>query len=647
MFSLSMRQLLRTPMKSFLFIFLLACVTMLMVFGSVLLVQTDAHISQVENTFTTIGMVEQKPSSTRTVVYEDGCGNIETATYDVYDKLLTLDALNFEGADYIVPPENRNCYLARAYINNLFGRTIHFQRQDPGASGTIIAEVIPLEDSTDGSPVSAKIGIVLCGSVKNGEEIQFCSHHSTKPVVLKMGKKYMACMKREMCSTHGEREFVPLAVPYTSHYNDEGSPIIDGSYPGFHLFRKDDEDKWVKNRKFAGSYADTEAFDVLFQEEDESFSMTPWVTMAISIRNEYEYYPVMATSNLNLLPSFQSKNAQIADGRAITQEEFDNGAMVCLVPDEWNDSNNDFAPGGSLVLPLSMTLQDYPVGKFNGATELDLFRPYSFIKEDGKSYPTFSQGAYTIVGTYTVKDKSFFSSGDTELASNTIIIPAKSVTAPNSNVVYRGPLSSSNVSFQIPNGTIASFDKKLREAVPEAELLNITYHDNGYEDIIPSLERTRTTAILLCSVGVAGAVAVVIFLIYFFIARERRRTAIERGLGMTKRQCYISLISGVMALALLGTVLGSGLGLLLTNTMQKETEINDEGMYARYSTRYSDWTNKWNQVTDTPEMIEEKAPFEVFPFAIPVFLLALIFSLSMLMVTVNLRIEPIELLGSR
>ena len=294
-----------------------------------------------------------------------------------------------------------------------------------------------------------------------------------------------------------------------------------------------------------------------------------------------------------------------------------------------------------------MTLQDYPVGKFNGAAELNLFRPYSFIKEDGNSYPTFSQGAYTIVGTYTVKDKSFFSSGDTELAANTIIIPAKSVTAPNSNVVYRGPLSSSNVSFQIPNGSIASFDKKLREAVPEAELLNITYHDNGYEDIMPSLERTRTTAILLCSVGAAGAVAVVIFLIYFFIARERRRTAIERGLGMTKRQCYISLISGVLALALLGTVLGSGLGLLLTDTMQQETEINDEGMYAMYSTRYSDWTNKWNQVNDTPEIVEEKVPLEVFPFAIPAFMLTFIFLMSILMVTVNLRIEPIELLGGK
>lgn len=647
MFSFSIKQLLRTPMKSFLFIFLLACVTMLMVFGSVLLVQTDTHISQVESTFTTIGMVEQKPSSTRTVIYEDGCGNIETATYDVYDELLTLDVLNFEGADYIQPPEDRRCYLAKAYTNLDYKYSVGFKDWDDYDRRFTIAEMTALEDSQSGKPVKARIDQVLLGSNLVGNEINFCPHHYGPLPVLKKGEKFIACMKMETCKKHGA-EFVPVSVPYTSLY-DEGLPVTDGEFPGFHLFRQDESNRWIRCREFAGSAADMETVDLFFQTKDDNYSLGAWVDWANSIRNEYEYYPVIATNSLTLMPSFQSKNAQIADGRAITQEEFESGAMVCLVPDSWNKANNDFAPGeySGLVLPISITLQGYPVGKFNISGVGGYYRPYSIINEKGWRFSTFSQGCYTIVGTYTVKNKSFFASGDTELADNTVIIPARSVTPPNSNVVYRGPLSSSNVSFQISNGSIASFDKKLRETVPEAELLNITYHDNGYEDIMPSLERTRTTAILLCSVGTAGAVAVIIFLLYFFIARERRRTAIERGLGMTKRQCYISLISGVLALALLGTVLGSGLGLLLTDTMQQETEINHEGMYAMYSTRYSDWTNKWNQVTDTPEMVEEKVPWEVFSFAIPAFLLTFIFLMSMLLVAINLRIEPIELLGGK
>lgn len=648
MFSLSIKQLLRTPVKTTLFILLLASATMLLVFGSVLLVQTSAYIEQVEDTFTTIGMVDQLPSSTRTVIYEDGCGNIETAEYNVYDELLTLDVLDFEGADYIRPPENRVCYLAKAYTNSNYSHSVYFQWLHSEGGKTIVAEIIPLENST-GGPVQAEVGQVLLGSIQTGQTLQFCPHHSDTPIELEKGKKYMACMKLETCAEHEATELVPMYTPYTSRYDESGQPVNNGKFPGFHLLRQDGDGKWIMNSRFAGSAADMKNVGPMIQEEDESFSMGQWFDWANIINNEMEYYPVIAAGSLDLLPSFQSKNAQIEDGRAITQEEFDSGAMVCLVPDEWNTTNNDFVPGdmSRIVLPISVTLEGYPVGRFNGSPEANYFRPYSFIDEDGKRYNTFSQGVYNIVGTYTVKNKDFFASGDTELAANTIIIPARSVTDPNSNVVYRGPLSSSNVSFQIPNGSIASFDKKLREAVPEAEMLSITYDDNGYEDIMPSLERTRTTAVLLCAAGAAGAAAVIIFLLYFFIAKEKRRTAIERGLGMTKRQCCISLISGILVLALIGTVLGSGLGLLLTGSVQAEGNENEEGMYAMYSTLYSDWTNKWNQVTEMPEGIDISAPLAVLSCAVPAGIMAFIFVLSMVMVRFNLRIEPIELLGGR
>lgn len=46
-------------------------------------------------------MVSQLPVSTQTAIYEDSCGNIKTVSYDIYDELLTLDILDFEGADYV------------------------------------------------------------------------------------------------------------------------------------------------------------------------------------------------------------------------------------------------------------------------------------------------------------------------------------------------------------------------------------------------------------------------------------------------------------------------------------------------------------------------------------------------------------------
>jgi putative ABC transport system permease protein len=118
MFLLSIKQLFRTPLKALLFILLLSASTTLLVFGSVLLIKTNMRINQVEDTFTTIGIVGQRPSSTETVVSENGCDSIDTASYDFYDELVTLDMLDFEGANYIVPPENRVCYIASPSFYN-------------------------------------------------------------------------------------------------------------------------------------------------------------------------------------------------------------------------------------------------------------------------------------------------------------------------------------------------------------------------------------------------------------------------------------------------------------------------------------------------------------------------------------------------
>lgn len=656
MFSLSIKQLLRTPLKTLLFILLLAAATMLLVFGSVLLVQTNARINQVEDTFTTIGMVGQLPSSSQTVIQEDSCGNIKTASYDVYDGLLTLDALDFEGADYIVPPENRVCYMGAPYFYNINTpdeeplplSAVTTQWGSFRSNSTIVAEIIPLTGSREGQPVQAEVGQVLFGSLASGQEIRFCPHYSSGTVRLEKGKKYMACMKAETCVKHDAREYVPVSIPYSSKYTTDGAPVKEGGIPAFHLIQPTGEGAWVMNHEEGGSPSDLTGMRIQFQdEEDRDFSMSQWEEWAKLLRDEFRYYPVVATNDLDLLPSFHSGNIQIMTGRAITQEEFASGAKVCLIPDGWNHSGKFVIGDSMLTLPLSVTLRNYPLSKFNSADSASFFQPYSFFDVNGKTYSPFFTEDYEVVGTYYIKDKRFFGTTSAELTTSTIIIPAKSVTVSDTNVAYSGPLRSTNVSFRIPNGSIASFDRKFRESVPQAETLTVTYDDNGYEDIMPSLKRTRLTAVLLCGVGGAASLVAIIFLLYFCVAKEARRTAIERGLGMSKRQCYVSLVSGILALALIGTVLGSILGLILIGQADSNDNEDEEGMYSVYSTQYSDWTNKWKDTTEFPEADASRLPLIPLTFAIPAALLGFIFLLAMGMVSYNLKIEPIELLGGK
>ncbi len=61
----SLKQLFRTPGKTVLFFLLTAACTLLLVFGSVMLTDTSRRISEVEESFTTIGMVEQDPLRAR------------------------------------------------------------------------------------------------------------------------------------------------------------------------------------------------------------------------------------------------------------------------------------------------------------------------------------------------------------------------------------------------------------------------------------------------------------------------------------------------------------------------------------------------------------------------------------------------------
>ena len=87
-------------------------------------------------------------------------------------------------------------------------------------------------------------------------------------------------------------------------------------------------------------------------------------------------------------------------GRSITQEEFSSGAKVCLIPDGWTYGNK-FAAGDSiLTLPLSVTLRDYPLSKFNSADSSSFFQPYSFFDKNGEQYSPFFTGDYEVVGTY-------------------------------------------------------------------------------------------------------------------------------------------------------------------------------------------------------------------------------------------------------
>lgn len=150
----------------------------------------------------------------------------------------------------------------------------------------------------------------------------------------------------------------------------------------------------------------------------------------------------------------------------------------------------------------------------------------------------------------------------------------------------------------------------------------------------------RGTAILLCAAGAFSTVAVIALLLYFFIVRQGKRTAIERGLGMTENQCRLSLLSGIFLL----TVCAGAVGSLCSQAIIGSAEIKVGGESA-FSTKYSTW-DKTDSSFASFESAEQDTATAV-PVVVPLALTLFTLLAGLALTERNLRIEPMRILGER
>ena len=656
----SLKQLLRTPMKALLFFLLLTAGTALLTVGVCLFVQTSERIAKVENEFTTIATVEQKPVSTYVEEGYNDCLGAYGNGLPVYEKIIPFEVLDFPDAGYIGEPENRPVYMTSWLgLGALDNRNIVHQEY--------IAVFTPLEDSDGSGPVSAEVLRVHFSDVvfqdilppppdnlQIGDVIPVCQHFSPIPMKLEKGKVYLASLVWQSCSRHSDEffdgEFVVYQQPYSTQYSKAGLLLTGDNVPSTPHLSQEGEVEVLHSGPTQNfpSFHDPNLglIELAIDPEDPSDQMLPdesgWFDWINCTRLQYRLTPVVPTNDLELLPSFHSGTAKIARGRAITEEEFETGAKVCLIPDYIAYYLPQlYFVGKEISLPLYCSLYNFETGNQNYSTissyrTTNFQRRYSLLNVEGSAYSPFSNDTYTVIGTYSM-EMDYQASGDAELMLDCVVIPAKSVTASDeNNIAYYGPMNAKTTSFRIPNGTIEEFDKKLHEAVPKAAELDITYYDNGYTKIMGDLNRARSTAALLLFAGAGATVSVIVLLLYFFVVKQKKRTAVERSLGMTKRQCRVSLLSGLLILALLAVCAGTALGgvALLDNESGKAEE-------STFITDLSDWKDVTVQVegeTTVPPML-----FLVVPAS--VWLLTLV--LGLLLLQQSLRIDPIYLLSGK
>ncbi len=540
----SMKQILRSPLKSILFLLLAGVSAFLLALGGSLWEINRAMLEEFEELFMTVGTVEQKIDHVEVRTYRDAQGGHEYTLAKVRGERIPDAVLDFEGAGYILD--------ARQRPN--FGALVD-QKAGSMAYEFTVVEATPIESGRADESFPMRAEKVLSGDefeLKAGDIFYICDHCLEEARSLEAGTTYIM-MLHYIGWVHGSKvehiapeeyvpEFYPMNSVASSQYTLEGERVYDA----------------------VAEAEEEHDIDIVTEDFYETERGKRWLEMTKT--RDYLFYtvPVMPVDRTELLMPFYWKDAQISKGRDITEEEYAEGKPVCLIPEK-TALLLQKEVGDKLTLPLYCA--DYsPMQK-------EAMWVSSILNAEGKAYPVFDEQAYEIVGIFRTASAS---TNGYELCNHQVIIPWNAVPENSwaDNIAGIGYMTGGNTSFQIPNGTIGDFMAAWEKQGVDG--LEIRFYDNGYSHLKNGIESRKLMAVIFLASGCVLAVMILCFFASLFITGQRQRIAVERLLGQTKRQCAVSLLSGFLLLAVLGAGAGSAAGWMATERAVKATERTTE-----------------------------------------------------------------------
>lgn len=592
--------MLRTPLKTALFFLLIIFSVALFIIGLTILINASTNLKRTSEAFVTIGTVQQKENTMLTeAIWDAGLRKHIYTNSPVYDSYIPIEALQMDGIEYISGPEQRPYY--GGYVPDLIVTKVEKLYVGP------VIEFTPIEMGIPSEPIDVEVVNVLYGEDLHGQKIKFCDHFTENPQLLEVGKTYIAFVIPNFTNTAEHKNLSKTDMEYTPHK----------------------------------IYADQlNTWDEVGKEFYQTIQGKRWLNYVEGQKRFYEKtVPVTPTQDTNLLSAFHNGEAVIIDGRDINNEEYNSGAKVCLISQKFAELNN-------IIIGDTVELQLYSANYNSTAIQIIGYNSYTldeapFLKRDGEKYDIFETNNYTVVGVYSHPDVFGVLTGY-ELSPNEVIVPVNSISnSDENNIVLMGPMQGKNTSFRIKNGEIEKF-MEIFSQTSESGLLEIQFYDNGYEQFAGNLENLKYTGLILFFIGFALMIAVICLLLYFYITKQQKRTAIERSLGMTKRECIISLSTGIVILTGLGTVVGCIFGMLTSSSVEKQI-LSDVNFF---SLSYSKGVQHYINTDIDFVWKNNNSTFNIIALTV-VGTILIVYLASIKLINDNLKVAPIHTLNSK
>ena len=212
-----------------------------------------------------------------------------------------------------------------------------------------------------------------------------------------------------------------------------------------------------------------------------------WQTALKALDVTNHSVPVLTVEKVEALADFAAGNAMVTQGRSFSQSEYDSGAAVCLISESLARENG-LNVGDSLPLSLYEDDPGLPpiYARFQESCNP---RASVFVPQEGFRQET----EYTIIGLY--RQSSEWVTTPTSFTPNSVFVPEKSVncqTVTGSCGVWS--------SLILQNGTIDQMEARLKENGLGG---TVTYYDQGYSDIVESLDGYTRVSRTVLLVGLA------------------------------------------------------------------------------------------------------------------------------------------------
>ncbi len=604
----SLLQMARTKVKTILFLTMLILAVTFLSLAINLWFRCNKNIQEYNKAFMTLGIIDQKETAITTVKTWDAATK-EYTYYDepVYDAFLPISLLDFEGANYIMKPEQRPSY--GAYSPGIKIRDSIDEERQIGMLDTF-CEFTPYEDCRPTEPVKVKVVKVLRGAIAEvGEDVWLCDHYNSSPGMLEKGKTYITDIFFATYNFHTDmdEEIYFEYFPSNPIYNS-GSKDAEGQV------------KW------------DEVTDHFYETNIGRMGLE---AIKASDMIDTGTIPVLPTNKTKLLMDFHQGITAITNGRDISEEEYQKGDKVCLVP-QGLAGRNGLKIGDRIRLQLYFANYKRTASQSFSTSGLSLFS-FPLVNSDGKVYPVFEDSNYEIVGIYNggrAEDPTGYERGPNE-----VIVPMQSIqNSDENNIVEIGPMKGYTTSFQIPNGTTQEYMEKFKAL--GIDNLEITFYDGGYEKLLAGMEKLKMVSMVLLVASVITTVAILFFFVFMFVFKQKKRTAIERSLGMKKIDCMKSLLYGMLGIAAVGGFVGSLIGYLLSLIMMSNSANPESGFY---SSEFSNWVNNSDKITNTG--INEISINPLLSISIFAAVLLISFIIAVIFIKNNLEEEPLALLS--